>query len=165
MGFDVIGLLGLVLTIAGLAITIWNSIRARSAAEQAALAAHEARNHLLRWQGTVDFATIISRIDALKGEHRRRNWQGALERYSDLRRDLIAVQANLSTISEEQRSRFQACIVLLARLEEEVEAHLMDQEHQMDVAKINAHISRSLDGLQRVLQELRRSAGGSGGES
>lgn len=152
---DIVGLTSLILTLVGLSVTIWNVYRAKSAAEQAARAAFEARDQINRWQSTVDFASVISRLEALKGEHRRRNWQSALEKYTDLRRDLIAIQSRLVTLDDSQRSRLQGCIMLLARLEEEVEGYLGDDRTDMDVAKINTHVARSLDELHRTLNELR----------
>lgn len=148
------GILGFLITIIGFAVTLFNVIRARSAAEQARDAAEQAREAVRRSHTTIALAQVVVRMEELKRLHREGLWQALPDRYSQLQRDLISIRHRSPHLTETQAARMQRGIVLLAKLEEDLDKSLATGALPGGIARPNRLVSERMADLLQLLHEL-----------
>jgi len=78
---DIVNVVGVIASLAGLGWTIRLAWQAKTAAEQARDAAREARDHVLRFDLIAALSAAIAALDEIKGLHRIGAWEMALIRY------------------------------------------------------------------------------------
>lgn len=156
---EIAGAFGFIATVIGFAVTLINVFRTRKAAEAAAIAASDAREHMHRFQTTVTLAQVIAGLDELKPLHRERKWDIAATRYGQLKRELINIRQRLP-VSAGRLERVQSSIVLLSALEREVDGALQAGVEPTDMATMNQRISEQVEHLHVLLLDLERPVAG-----
>lgn len=147
--------IGLVVTMIGFAVTIYNVIRSKRAAEQTKKEVGRVRRELSRRDAIADIATVIITMEEVKRLHRQQAWAILPDRYSSLRRQLISIKASLASLTDPQKAALQGAIQQLASHEALLDRTPLVELNERSVARLNRSISVQIDGLEEVLAELR----------
>ena len=145
--FELLGILGLVVSIGGFAIAFWQIRRTRSAAESAEQAASEAREGISYVTSMSDLSQIISQMEQVKELHRNEEWSRANDRYTPLRQLLTSAKSRLP---DETASVFTHAIIQLREMEKESNNALNG-----DSSISSAAFNNVLVDLQQSLDEVR----------
>lgn len=144
---ELLGILGLIVSIGGFAIAYWQIRRTRSAAESAELAAGEAREGVSFITSISDLSQIISLMEQVKELHRNEEWSRANDRYTPLRQLLTSAKSRLP---DETGSAFTHAIIQLREMEKESNNALNG-----DSSISSAAFNNILVDLQQSLDEVR----------
>ena len=146
---SIASLAGLVVSLGGLAIAIWQIIKLRGETRAAAEASAETSRLFRREIAGLNLTRVNERIEALKELHRTSQWDRALDRHTEIRRTLIQVRVSHPGLSEEQRTILQSVIATLRRIENAVE-----REHtELQPERVGQFIRQLSDG-QSSLAEI-----------
>ena len=156
---DFASLIGLLIAIVGFSITIINVSKSKSASLQAANAVSKVREDLRRMETVTDFASALASMEDVKRLHRDGAWQLLPERYSNLRKTLIAIRSGDHTLLDDDKKIIQAAITQFSSLEREVDKYVANKNSDIDVPKINAIVSKRIDCLHEVLIRLKSDIG------
>ncbi len=147
---------GFFLSLVGFGWTVWLARQARSAAQEAQRAASEAREAIARSQVIADVAEALAIMEEIKRLHRAAAWPLLLERYSTLRRMLVAVRSAHPELSDEHKSAIQSVIKTLADLEHLVDLTPSLEREQLNLAEFNSFVSAHLDLLTDLLVRVKQ---------
>jgi hypothetical protein len=157
---DVLGFVGFVVTIVGFVATLWNVARSRRAAEAARDAADEVRRRISTFETVRVLASAVAQLRAVQTDQRSGRWDTLPGRYGEIRGALIGVRERTPTLSEDQRTVIQTAILVLARIEHELDRALAAGKAWENMARSNKILSEQADGLLTILHELERAAVG-----
>ena len=118
-----IGILGLIVSLAGFTIAVFQIRKTRSAAERAEEAANKAREALIQVTSISDLSHASALIDRLKDLHRNEDLGRAIDKYTPLRQLLTEARFRLPNAN---RNTFNEAIRQLRIMEEEAEKALKD---------------------------------------
>ena len=90
-----VGILGLIVSLSGFIIAVWQIRRTRTAAEHAEEAAVKAREAIFHVTSVSDLSQASAQIEQIKELYRTHDWQRATDRYTQLRRVLTEVRSRL----------------------------------------------------------------------
>ena len=145
----IVGALGLIVSLCGFTIAVWQIRRTRTAAEHAEEAATAARQAVLRGISISDLTQAYIIIEELRGLHRNQDLDNVLQKYGQLMDILFEVRANLS---QDYWNRFDEAIDAVIDMEEKVEtATFSNEPAEVDTAGFN----RSLRNMQSMLRGVR----------
>ena len=113
----VVGILGLIVSLSGFTIAVWQIHRTRTVAESAERAAIEAREAVIYVTSVADLSQASAQIEQIKELHRIQDWRRAADRYTPLRQMLTRASSRLP---EENRQVFNFAIVQLREMEKDV---------------------------------------------
>ena len=154
---DLASIAGLVLSIVGFGVTILGVWRAKSAAEQARQAAVAARESIAHYDAIADLSAAIAIMDEIKRLQREHVWSLLPDRYSELRRRLVAIRESHAQLSRLERQTIRLAIGAFAECAAEVELRLEDGSMTLSAATLNGRLSYHLDEVYAVLLSLQRS--------
>src|SRR6266542_1433868 len=101
---------GLLISLIGFCVTIWGVLRVKKSAELAATAAKQAKEKILK-QGTLtNFSSAIAIMEEIIRLHRKKEWDIALDRHSELRRILVELKDGGGGITMDQQTTIQGTI-------------------------------------------------------
>jgi hypothetical protein len=155
-----IGLADFLLGVVGFTITIVAVLRSQRAAEAAAEAARNAKEALLHAAAIWDVAAALTTMEEVKRLHRMEAWPMLPERYSMLRRTLIAIRSTTPRLTDKQGAVLQGAIQHFSLLEEKVERALKGGKPLPDSTRLNKIVSMQADQLGEVLGALKLELGG-----
>lgn len=92
---DVASVLAVVITVVGFFVAIYNVTKSKKAALRAEKAVKQVRADLARMNNVAEIASAITGMEEIKRLHRQEAWDLLLERYSAVRKALIAIRANM----------------------------------------------------------------------
>ena len=121
---DFASIIGLLVTFIGFAITLWNVVRSKRAAEKAEEAVKRVRELLVQADTIRDFSAAVGIMDEIRRLHRAAAWPTLPDRYSALKRCLIAVRAQNPAMSERHKTATQAAITHFTAMERKIEEML-----------------------------------------
>lgn len=150
---DLSSIAGVLISIVGFVLTVYNVRRSKKAAELARDAAQSAKNSIQTFEAVVDLSGVIGLLDEIKRAHRTRQWAVLPDRYAALRRTLINVRKSRE-LSDQQAAVLQAAIANLSDMENAVEKALPDVPPDLHT-KFNPRISQNIDDLAGVLADLK----------
>lgn len=130
-----IGLIGAVLSLSGLAASVWAVYRAGKARDAAEAARQETRSALTRALATVDLERAIALVQRLKEAHRTRRWDTCLGYYDLLQVILTDILTWYPAPTAEIHNDFEKAIQLIQTMETQVDAA---QEQATDPAEFGA---------------------------
>lgn len=156
---DLASIASLLVALVGFAITIVNVLKSKRASEVASESAARVREDLKRMETVSDFSAVLISLEDIKRLHRDNAWQHLPERYSSLRKTLIAIRGDQHNLSDEDKSVIQSAITKLSTLEYNLDKHLHSNEYTIDVPKVNSIVTRQIDQLHAVLVRLRDEVG------
>lgn len=151
---------GLVLSLLGFGLTLWGVWRSKSAAEAAQEAALKAKDAIVRSQTIMDFSAALVMMEEIKRLHRVSAWSILPDRYSLLRRMLIAIRGANPDMSDEFKAHMTGATQQLADCESVVEEFLASSGDKPNPARLNAIVSVQVDKLSEILEALKQDIGG-----
>jgi hypothetical protein len=154
---DLASILGLVVSIIGFVITIYNVRRSRTAAQAAETAAREMRAKLSTQDSIVAITTAITAMNEVRRLHRDGAWTLLPDRYTVLRQSLIAIRSGAVPLSPDQLRLLQAAIQQFASIERQVDQAIVDPDTVLDRVKLNQIVSKQSDRLIELLVQIRNS--------
>lgn len=141
----------------GLAVTVWQVIRARKAAEGSKDAASAARNASVETRDAIhgvltvaDLQRSIGYIQGLKEFHRGRRWDVCLNMYQTLRESLAHIRARLPEQEDDRRRELQEAINQMRVMEDKVND---DLKHDAD-STVPEKFNSTLNEIQVSLEEI-----------
>ena len=137
-----VGVLGLIVSLCGFTIAVWQIRRTRTAAESAEAAATEAREAVLRGISIPDLIEAQSIVGELLQLHRNQDLSYIFPKYERLRSVLTDVKANLSG---DYTDALDEAIDVLMDIEDEVELR------EVDATTFNGRLRE----IQQMLHEVR----------
>lgn len=156
---NIASIAGFFLSLVGFGWTVWLAWQARSAAKAAERAASEARRAIIRSQTIAEVAQILVIMEEIKRLHRVAAWPILLERYSTLRRMLVAVRSDNPEMSNEHKSAIQSAIQTFKNLEDEVEATPPPERERLNPARFNTLVSTRIDEIGDLLTRMKQDIG------
>ncbi len=139
----VVGAISLAVSLAALVVAVWQIRKTQSAAQSAAQAATEAREAVFQTMSMSELAQAISLIELLKELHRNGDFSRALDRFTQLRQLITALQTRQK---EEDKTPFGNAIIQLMEIETTVYTG-----KQLDAEKIASDLLK----IQQLLDEAR----------
>jgi hypothetical protein len=146
--------LGLLVSLLGFWFTIKSVITARKAAQQAALAAKQARDKVLRYGTMASFSSAIAVMEELVRLYRKREWQLALDRHSELRRLLIELKTDSTSLTSEQQTIIQGAVEQFNTIEGSIEKFNFAGKPEPNVARINGVIKDQITNVHSIATSL-----------
>ncbi len=114
-------ILGVLIAIFGFWATIYQARKSKTAAEQARLAAENARESIKLLDTVTEFSSALAVMEEIKRLQRNGAWEILLDRYSALRKSLISIRAFNPDFSIEQNKILQRAITHFAIIENKVD--------------------------------------------
>lgn len=152
-------ILGLVITVIGFVLTLWNLWKSRSIATQALSVASKVRDDLRKVEVVAEFSAVIAALEEIKRLHRKGELEPLPERYSSLRRSLITMRDSTILLCNEDQSLLQGAISQFAGFERKIEKALTVDEAKIDFAKMNRIVSTLLDDIHAVVVRMKTAIG------
>jgi len=147
-------LLALLVAIVGFALTLWRIRKSQTASEQARKAAESVREQILQMNAIQGLNDVMRALEDIRRLHRPEAWPALPDRYTSLKRDLIAIRGRTPNLTEDQRSNIQGAIQQLSNIERQVENAIAGATGVPSVNRINDIISRQIDRLAVLLVDL-----------
>lgn len=151
--------IGLIVSLVGFAVTLYNVARSKRAAEEARNAVLRVQREISRLDAVADIATVITTMEEIKRLQRQQAWAILPDKYSTLRRQLVSIKVTFGGLNDAQRTLIQDAIQQLAGIEALLERTPIDAMNHKTAAKLNRNISLQIDGLEEVLAGLRMGQG------
>lgn len=152
-----VGVAGVVVSLAGFWIAIWQIRRTRTAAQAAEGAARETRGSLARNLTLGDLSGAREQIQRLKETHRAGEWQRALFTYPLLRRALADIRTRHGSLQAPHRQGIQTGIQELSLMEDEVERQASDVPSSIAFDRFNRNLTAVETLLNELMSELEQS--------
>jgi len=155
---DLASVIGLVIVVVGFVFTIIGVTRSRRAAQKAEEATRAAIGEMLRSNTIADVSAAISTMSEIKRVHRlsEPQWHLLPDRYSQIRRMLIAIPTSHGNLSNADLSAVQASIAQFRAIERRVEAFLSTAKPEPNWAKLNVIVSDQVDKLSVILAAMKQ---------
>lgn len=146
-------LLGLLFTIVGFTIALIQIGRTRTVSNQVKRQVDSVRKDLRKRDLLLDLSSTIQLASELKSGQLEARWASLPPRYSDLKGKITSVRA---TCDENSPSRkvLQYCIVVVGRIQEDIEEALVMNSTPTDVISLNKGMNRVVEKLQGVLADI-----------
>jgi|SRR5579871_1160903 len=154
---DVASVGGVALSAVGFIITILKIRRSQTSAEAAAKAASDVRERLTIASSINDLTQLMNELEELKPLHRAAAWGILPSRYTNLRRQLLAVKEMYPNLSRKQRSDLQGIITQFRTIEEVVERSLPTGSSPLDAPSLNRFAAEQSDKLHAILVSVQQS--------
>ena len=147
---NIFSVIGVVVSVVGLAWVIREARRARSAAQAAEQATIETRNSIRRHLVATDLERAIGLVQRLKSLHREGRWEVALEHYQTLRAIISDIISRHPELKDEVRERLLQARTSMSEMESDVE-HQAGQESQTESW---LRLNQILNEVQSDLEEI-----------
>lgn len=163
---DVLSVAGFVIGVVGLMLTVAASWGARKAAKQAKTAAEQARaattqvkERLFYVDSVRDLSEAVTIMEEIQRLHRVSAWHVLLDRYVAVRKLLITIRS-ADHINDEHKDALAAAIVQFSGIGKEIERAVHDnQKIPPNVAKLNDIVAMQMDKLNEIRADVRRAGG------
>ena len=148
--------LGLLITVLGFLVTIWQVVKSRRISTKALEIANQVREELARFDMAGEISVAITVMEEIKRSHRRGEVDHLPDKYSHLRRSIISLRSNGVPLSEADQKVLQDAVSQLAASERYIERHLASADaSKLDVPRMNSIMSAQIDGLYGLFVRLR----------
>ena len=141
----------------GLAVTVWQVVLARKAAEESKDAASAARTASVETRSAIhgvltvaDLERAIGYIRELKEFHRDRRWDVCLNMYQIVRASLAHIRSRLPVQETSQRRKLREAIDQMRVIEDNVDDALKRNEDPTTSENFN----KTINEIQRCLEEI-----------
>lgn len=147
---------GLVISLTGFAVTIYNIRRSRSAAERATQAAEEARASMKKHVTVSELSEAFQAMKEIKRLHRNQEWAILPDRYDNLRELLISIKINRTDLSDEEQRQIQGMISAIAQIEHKIDVAIERGKTPYEIPQANRWINKQGEILYQTLVTLTR---------
>ena len=151
---NIFSVIGVVVSVVGLAWAILEAQGAKSAAQAAEQATIETRDSIGRHLVTIDLERAVSLIQRLKLLHRESRWEGALEQYHPLRAIISDIVSRYPELEVEVREDLTRARTSLSHMENSVESYRQRPE-DADFTSLNIRlndIQSDLEGIASAME-------------
>jgi hypothetical protein len=148
-----VGSLSSVLAVVITALTWSQASRSRKAAEQA-------RDRVLEMNAVHDLGVVIETLQDMRRLHRLQAWSALPDRYTFLRRDLVAIRRRTPNLSLQHLAEIQTVVQDLAITERRIE-HIIQGKSAPAISSLNVSTTRQINRLVDLLVELQQKMEGS----
>ncbi|WP_425622379.1 hypothetical protein ACPS74_12650 [Methylocystis sp. SB2] len=100
---DLASIAGVLISVVGFVLTVYNVRRSRKAAEHARDAAQSVKNSIQTFETVFDLSRVIGLLEEVKRSHRNNEWALLPDRYAALRKTLINVKNHVTFLTLMQR--------------------------------------------------------------
>lgn len=149
---EIASILGIIFSIVSFIIIIVNVNKNKQISQQV-------RNDILKFDTLSDFSNAMSCMEEIKRLHRKEAWDLLPERYSSLKKSLIAIRTSCPNMPDEHKKKIQSAIQTFSSLEIEMDTALIKKTPPPDAAVANKIITRHIDKLQPILVDIRNDIG------
>lgn len=153
---DVASLLGVVISLTGFCATLYNLAKTSSAAERAEVAANAAQKSIRLFDTVADASRVVSMLDEAKRLNRAKEWKVLLDRLSDIKKILIAINIENKILNDDQAKKIQSSVTQVTSMENVLEKALSEGLEPSDPAQIAKTISRQIQKVYTVLIEVKQ---------
>lgn len=133
--------IGVIITVTGFGFTIYGVWRAKRAAQ-------EARDDIKTKQQTFDLSTSIAIIEEIRRLHREKAWTVVQDRYTALKKSLVAFHCSNPTLKSEHKEMIAKTIKVITTMDSEVERKKVSGN--LNIEHLNRLLSESLDELNSI---------------
>jgi hypothetical protein len=152
---DTASVIGFALTLTGFVVSIWVTLKSKRAAEQAAEAALQAKDKILKQGALFNFSSALAAMDEIVKLNREKSWQACLDRHSQLGRILVELNTGIESLSQEQQVKIQGCLQQLKTIENQIECHVSSGKPEPDVARLNRVVKNQITILHGIAVTLK----------
>ena len=152
---DIATIIGVAVSLIGLALAIRVAHGARSASQAASKAARAARDQISSHLQTVDLQRAIGLIQLVKTLHDNRQWAAAAEHYQTLREMLTGIIVRCPEGATDVRNRLAAARTEIMLMEDAIRESIAQSDGTQDQSPMN----RKLNRIQSDLEELASAIG------
>jgi hypothetical protein len=145
---DIAGIAGLAITLVGFVWTIRSVMKARRSVE-------DMRQRVTQMDTVSDLTSVVETMEHIRRLLRHEAWPETLDLYSRIRRALVQVRANYSSLPEEHQTRLQGTITQTRNLQGAVEQAIADPNAARDVTRWNKVLSRQVEEITEVIVFIR----------
>ncbi|WP_295133822.1 hypothetical protein [uncultured Reyranella sp.] len=161
---DIVGLLGILISVLGFIATIIKLRTAQRTAEAARDAAEKARQSIAYAGVLADFAAGAAILEEIERFHRNRVFVALPDRYTALRKILVIARAGSDGLqngglTEKQKVVIQAALANIASAQGLIDRAIANNA-QVDFPRLNRIFAKDLDALHEVLVHLKSLSGG-----
>lgn len=153
---DIASIIGLLITFIGFFFTILNTFKSKSAAENTEKEVHRIRESISKQNALINISSGLNMINEIKKLNRTQNWDILVDRYTELRHFLINLKEEYPQTNTLHLSLLQNAITQTKSIQNKIETYLYHPEKQPDIGKINKTISKIMDDLQVLIQNLKK---------
>lgn len=148
-----LGFVGIILTLVGFAITIANVVRSRNAAERAAVAANSAVGEVRKLKVITDLSGAISELDGIRRSVRDGQWRDVSDRLSYVRKLLIGVQIQYTTISNEDLEKIKNSVLVFSGVQKDIDKSFVGKT-RLSADRINRTLIDEIDSLVEIMSGM-----------
>ena len=152
---NVSSLLGLLVSLVGFVLTLWNVSKSRKAAEEARQSADNARSEIRRTDTMIDLAAAGTAMEEIKRLQRQSAWALLPDRYSALHTALTAIRSSRTLLSEEHKALLLGAIQQFRAIEHKIDRALASGKTDTDMPGLNKVVSQQMDKVTEILACLR----------
>lgn len=136
-------------SIAGLAITLITLVLVKRSGSAVA----EVKQQIRNLNAVQEVGAAIRELEEIRKLHRLKAWAVLPDRYTSLKRQLIAIRER-QQITQRQRTSVREAIQQLSTMERQVETTLFGGRDDLEVDRMNEITSGLIDNLAAVLVDL-----------
>lgn len=151
---DLTGVAGIIISVVGFIATLIGVAKSKNAATRAAEAAKSTRDSIRMIDAIVDFSATIASLEEIRRLQRQSAWSVLPERYSAIRKLLIAHRHAIGNLSDHQKERIQDAIANFRSIELRLDRAPSGPSQSVAV-RINKIVSEQIDELLLILSELK----------
>ncbi|MEH3127939.1 hypothetical protein [Agrobacterium cavarae] len=151
---DWVGLAGIVLSLLGFGVSIWQTWKAKNAAESARDAATLATEGVRKLDSVISFTSVSKSLDEIKDALHKQDYVALVNQFDKARKSLIDARENHPDLNEEQRRSIQKALTFLKTLEVEVRTSSEDNV-RMQQAKFVKTLLEISDDVTTILINTR----------
>jgi hypothetical protein len=156
---DIASVIGIIISLIGFFITIWNVIQSRKAAQKAEEIAHKVREDISKIETIEEFSKAIATIDEIKRLNRDEAWSILPERYSALRKSLISIKNSNPNMPYNDKVILSNALRHTSNIEDQIEQFIVNKLLPIDIPKFNKIISQQGDRLTEILVSIKGKIG------
>jgi hypothetical protein len=158
-GGNLASIIGLFVSILGFVITISNTRKSKTAAEEARDAVVKVRTDLSKIETVSDLSIAITLMEEIKRLQMQSSWMTIPDRCSNLRKNLISIKSNYPNLSIDQKTALQNAIQQFTTIETLVVKALNDNKSPTDPLKLYRIVSLQVDNAYQLLIDIRNTVG------
>lgn len=132
-------------------------MRSTSAARRAELAAIAAQDSSRLFDTLSDAAQVVKMLEEAKRLNRSKDWKLLLDRFSEIKKTLVAINIQNKSINDAHKSTIQSSITQIGTIENILEKAVMEEKNPDDPVKINKIASKQIEKIHSILIEIKSS--------
>ncbi|MCQ1572747.1 hypothetical protein NFO65_18625 [Neorhizobium galegae] len=117
---DWLGLAGIILSLLGFGVSLWQLWKVKTAAESARDSAKLATEGVRKLDSVISFTSVIKSLDDIKNALHKQDYTELVKQFDSSRHSLIDARENHPGLSDNQRRSIQKALTFLKTLEVEV---------------------------------------------